>query len=119
MSNDLQVEVDRLVSIAHLHARNALSQPESLRELHLDVCRGFWKHYAAAFTTDESQSDAFADALDRATRALIAGMQESGTAVQVSNLLRVTDADAPLHPEHPSAMTLDELRPIFRKIIEQ
>jgi hypothetical protein len=119
MSNDLQVEVDRLISIAHLHALNALSQPESLRELHLDVCRGFWKHYAAAFTTDESQSDAFADALDRATRELIAGLQQNGTPVQVSNVLRVVDVDPPLHPGQPIAMTLEELRPIFRKIIGQ
>jgi hypothetical protein len=119
MSNDLQVEVDRLISIAHLHALNALSQPESLRDLHLDVCRGFWKHYAAAFTQNEGENDAFADALDRATRELIAGMQQNGTRVQKSNMLRVSDVDAPLQPGHPSAMTLEELRPIFRKIIEQ
>jgi hypothetical protein len=119
MSNDLQVEVDRLISIAHVHALNALAQPESLRELHLDVCRGFWKHYAAAFTMDESQSDAFADALDRATRDLIAGLEQQGARVQRANVLRLSDAEVPLHPGQPSALTLDELRPIFQRIIEQ
>jgi len=119
MSNDLQVEVDRLISIAHLHALNALSQPESQRDSHLAVCRGFWKHYAAAFATDETQCDSFADALDHATRDLIAELQQSGTRVQMSGVLRLSDHDTPLQPGHPSTLTLEELRPIFRKIIEQ
>jgi hypothetical protein len=119
MSNDLQVEVDRLISIAHLHALNALSQPEAQRQSHLDVCRGFWKHYAAAFTQNEGQCEAFADALDHATRDLIAELQQNGTRVQRSNVLRVAEVDPPLHPGQPIAMTLEELRPIFRKIIGQ
>lgn len=119
MSNDLQVEVDRLISIAHLHALNALSQPEAQRDSHLDVCRGFWKHYAAAFTTDERQCEAFADTLDHATRDLIAEMQQNGTRVQMSGVLRVAEVDPPLVAGQAVAMTLEELRPIFRKIIEQ
>jgi hypothetical protein len=118
MSDDLQMEVDRLISIAHLHALNALSQPEAQRDSHLDVCRGFWKDYAAAFTRNESQCEAFADALDHATRELILAIQQNGTRVQMSGLLRVADVDAPLHAGHPRAMTLEELRPIFRRIIE-
>jgi hypothetical protein len=119
MSNDLQVEVDRLVSIAHVHALHALSQPESQRDSHLDVCRGFWKHYAAAFTASETQCDAFADALDHATRDLIAEMQQNGTGPQTSNVLRLGNAGAKPQPGQPSTMSLQELRPIFRKIIEQ
>ena len=116
MSNDVQVEVDRLISIAHLHALNALSQPESERDSHLAVCRGFWKHYAAAFTANEGQSDSFADALDHATRDLIAELQQQGTKVQMSGLPRLSGAGAALQP---GTLALEELRPIFRKIIEQ
>jgi len=117
MSNDLQVEVDRLISIAHLHALNTLSHPEALRELHLDVCRGLWKHYAAAFTTDESQSDAFADALDRATRDLIAGIeQQQRPGAQTEGAAHVSDGKVPVPP---SAIALEGLRPIFTKIVEQ
>jgi type IV secretory pathway VirJ component len=119
MSNDLQVEVDRLVSIAHLHALNALSQPESQRDSHLDVCRGFWKHYAAAFTVDEGQCDAFVDALDHATRDLIAELQQETTRVHMSGVPRLGDDGAQAQAGPSSAMTLEELRPIFRKIIEQ
>ena len=119
MSNDLKVEVDRLISIAHLHALNALSQPESQRDSHLDVCRGFWKHYAAAFTASETQCDAFADALDHATRDLIAELQRNGTRVLQSGMIRVAEVDPPLVPGQTVAMTLEELRPIFRKIIGQ
>jgi hypothetical protein len=123
MSNDVQVEVDRLVSIAHLHALNALSQPEAQRDSHLDVCRGFWKHYAAAYTANERQCDAFADALDHATRDLIAELQQKGTPVQRSTMLRVAEVDPPLQAgppiAQPVAMTLEELRPIFQRIIEQ
>jgi hypothetical protein len=119
MSNDLQMEVDRLISIAHLHALNALSQPEAERDSHLAVCRGFWKHYAAAFATDETQRDSFADALDHATRDLIAEIQQNGTQAQMSGVLRLSDHGAPPQPGQPSTMTLDDLRPIFRKIIEQ
>ena len=119
MSNDLKLEVDRLISIAHVHALNALSQPESQRDSHLDFCRGFWKHYAAGFAADDSQCDAFADALDHATRELIAELQQSGTPVQMSNVLRLSDVGAELQAGQPSALTLEELRPIFRRIIEQ
>ena len=117
MSNDLKVEVDRLISIAHLHALNALSHPESERQSHLDVCRGFWKHYAAAFTASERQCEAFADTLDHATRELIAELQQQGAGAPMSGVLRVADVDPPLTPGHTSAMTLEELRPVFRKII--
>jgi hypothetical protein len=119
MSNDLQIEVDRLISIAHLHALNALSQPESQRDEHLAFCRGFWKHYAAAFATDETQCDRFADTLDHATRDLIAELQQAGTPVQMSGVLRLTADGAEPSAGPSSAMTLEELRPIFRKIIEQ
>lgn len=119
MSNDLQFEVDRLISIAHLHAVNALSQPESQRDQHLAYCRGFWKHYAAAFATDETQCDHFADTLDHATRDLITELQQNGTPVQMSGVLRFSADGAEPQPGQSGAMTLEELRPIFRKIIEQ
>ena len=119
MSNDLKIEVDRLISIAHLHALNALSQPESQRDQHLAFCRGFWKHYAAAFATDETQCDSFADTLDHATRDLIAELQQNGTRVQMSGMLRVSADGVELQPSQPTTLTLEELRPIFRKIIEQ
>jgi hypothetical protein len=119
MSNDLQVEVDRLISIAHVHALNNLAQPEALRELHLDVCRGIWKHYAAAFTASESQRDAFAEALDRATRDLIAGLQQQDNGARTAHAVDVSDAEVPLHAGQPGAVALEGLRPIFSKMVEQ
>jgi hypothetical protein len=119
MSNDLQIEVDRLISIAHLHAVNALSQPETQRDQHLAYCRGFWKHYAAAFAEDERQCESFADTLDHATRELIAELQQNGTPVQMSGVLRLSADGAEAPAGHPSTLTLEELRPIFRKIIEE
>jgi hypothetical protein len=119
MSNDLQVEVDRLISIAHVHALNNLAQPEALRELHLDVCRGIWKHYAAAFTASESQRDAFAEVLDRATRDLIAGLQQQASSAPISNGVGAPDADVPPDAGQAHAVALEGLRPIFSKMVEQ
>jgi hypothetical protein len=102
MSDEVQSEVERLISIAQLHAWNALARPAAERDSHLAVCRDFWKHYAAAFTTTESQCDGFADALERATRDLMAEMEKNAAVIRTAD-----------------ALTLDELRPIFRRIIGQ
>ena len=119
MSNDLKMEVDRLISIAHLHARNALARPEAQRDTHLAVCRGFWKHYAAAYAADEEQSDSFVEALDRATRDLMLEMQKNAAVVQASGGFALPDTAASAQVGKPIENTLDELRPIFRQIIGQ
>jgi hypothetical protein len=119
MSDDLQTEVDRLISIAHWHAAKALARPPSQWDSHLAVCRGFWKHYAEAFTADEGQRESFVDALERATRDLMAEMQKNAAVIQQAGGVRITDDAARPHPGKPTALTLDELRPIFRQIIEQ
>jgi hypothetical protein len=119
MRNDLMMEVDRLISIAHLHAMNALARPESQRDTHLAFYRGFWEHYAAAYTTDEDQSDSFVAALDRATRDLMLEIEKNAAVVQASGSFSVSDDAAGSQSGKPIAHTLDGLRPIFRQMIGQ
>ena len=119
MRDDLQIEVERLIGIAHLHARNALARPAAQRDTHLAVCRDFWKHYAAAYTASDAQRDSFADALDRATRDLMAEMQQTAQVAYLPSGLHPAEALARLQSGRPIAHTLEELRPIFRQIIGQ
>jgi hypothetical protein len=119
MSDDTQSEVERLVSIARLHAWNALARPPAQRDTHLATCRDFWKHYAAALTTSEAQCDGFADALHGATRDLMAEMEKNVAVIRASGGFRMFEDSSRLQPGSADAITLDELRPIFRKIIGQ
>ncbi len=120
MSDDTQTEVDRLVGIAKLHAWNALARPPAQRDAHLAVCRDFWKHYAAAFATSDSQCEDFAAALERATRDLMAEMRRNIAVIhQAGGFRQLEDAAARLQPGQADPMTLEELRPIFRQIIGQ
>ncbi|HVT51335.1 MAG TPA: hypothetical protein VHE77_07200 [Dongiaceae bacterium] len=118
MSNDLQTEVDRLVSIAQWHAWNILGRPPAEREGHLATCRATWMHYAAAFNTSAAECEDFADALDRATRDLMAEIQQNIVVVREAGGLRLRGQLSQQKPGKPQALTLAELRPIFRQIIE-
>ena len=118
MSNDLQTEVDRLVSIAQWHAWNILGRPPAEREGHLATCRATWMHYAAAFNTSAAECEDFADALDRATRDLMAEIQQNIVVVREAGGLRLRGQKPQPEPGKPQALTLAELRPIFRQIIE-
>jgi hypothetical protein len=119
MSDDMQTEVERLVSIAQLHAWNALARPPAQRDAHLATCRDFWKHYAAAFATSDSQCDGFADSLERATRDLMAEMEKNVAVIRAAGGFRMFEDATRLQPGKSNALTLDELRPIFRQIIGQ
>jgi hypothetical protein len=124
MSDELQTEVDRLISIAQLHAWNALARPPAQRDAHLAHCRDFWKHYAAAFTTSDAQTDEFADALDRATRDLMVEIRRNIAVIHQAGGFRMLEDSGQLNTGRPEpgktkALTLDELRPIFRQIIGQ
>ncbi len=112
MNNESQMEVDRLISIAHLHALNALALPGAERDDHIAVCRGFWKHYAAAFTTHEAECDSFADALEHATRDLMTEMLRKAPSIEAATGFRLSE-------DSGSPQTLAELRPIFQQIIGQ
>jgi hypothetical protein len=117
MSDDTQIEVDRLVSIAKLHAWNALAESPAQRDAHLTVCRDFWKHYAAAFAPSDAECDAFADALERATRDLMVEMRKNIAVIQQAGGFRRFEDTA--QPATVDGFTLEELRPIFRRIIGQ
>jgi len=119
MSGDTQMEVDRLVSIAQLHAWNALARPPAERDAHLAGCRDFWKHYAAAFATTDSQCDDFADTLHHATRDLMAEMQKNIAVIREAGGFRPFEDAARQQPPTANGFTLEELRPIFRRIIGQ
>lgn len=115
--DDTQTEVERLVGIAQLHAWNALARPPAQRDAHLATCRDFWKHYAAAYTTSEAQCDGFADSLERATRELLAEMEKNIAVIRRAGGFRMVEDAVRMEPGRSDALTLDELRPIFRKII--
>jgi hypothetical protein len=121
MQTDVQqiAEVERLVSIAQLHAWNALARPPAQRDSHIAICRDFWKHYAAAFTTSDAQCDGFADSLERATRDLLAEMEKNIAVIRQAGGFRMVEDAVRLQPGRSEALTLDELRPIFRRIIGQ
>jgi hypothetical protein len=117
MSDDTQTEVDRLVGIAKLHAWNALGRSPAQRDAHLAVCRDFWKHYAAAFATSDAQCEEFADALERATRDLMAEMRKNIAVIQqAGGFRRFQDA---ARQATANGFAMEELRPIFRQIIGQ
>ncbi len=119
MSDDTQSEVDRLVSIAKLHAWNALGRSPAERDAHLAVCRDFWKHYAAAYATSDSQCDDFADSLERATRDLIVEMRQNIAVIHRAGGFRLVEDADKLQPGKTDALSLEELRPIFQQIIGQ
>lgn len=125
MNIALQNEVKRLIGIARVHAVNALARPVDQREAYLARYRGVWNFYAAAFTGSDAERECFTDALDRATRNLMAEI-ESNAAVLcpavVGQWLAPTiaaDAPAATEPQYRpgEVITLDELRPILREII--
>jgi hypothetical protein len=118
MSNEMQTEVERLIGVAQSHAWNALARPLAQRESYLVICRDSWKHYATAFNTSPSECDGFADSLQRATRDLMVEIQKNIAVVQDAGGFRMSQDAVRLHPDQPKALTLEELRPIFRQIIE-
>jgi len=68
-------EIKRIMEIARGHAAAALAKPETQRDSHLAFCRLNWKRYAAGITRSTAEGERFADALERATRDLMALMQ--------------------------------------------
>jgi hypothetical protein len=86
-----------------------------VRDAQLAVCRDFWKHYAAAFAADQAQCKEFADALERATRDLMADMRKNIAVIrEAGGFRRFEDAAQPLTV---NGYTLEELPPIFQRII--
>jgi hypothetical protein len=71
-------EVRRLMGIVREHAKAALAKPLAQRESHLAFCRENWKRYAKGMTWRTGECERFALALDRATRDLIAQVEETG-----------------------------------------
>jgi len=78
MSED--TEVKRLFAIARGHAKTALAKPVTQRESYLAFCRLNWKRYASGFSKSNTECERFANALDRATRDLVALIEEGGDA---------------------------------------
>jgi hypothetical protein len=74
-----QKEVQRLLGFAREHARAALAKPEVQRESYLAFCKLNFKRYAAGISRSPAEAERFASALDRATRDIMAEMQQ-GTA---------------------------------------
>lgn len=71
-------EVERLIGICREHAKAALATPVTQREYYLRTCRNNWKRYAAGLSHRTGEWDRFAAVLDRATRDIIALIEESG-----------------------------------------
>jgi hypothetical protein len=86
MPDAVEKEVQRLIGIAREHARAALAKPEIQRESHLAFCRLNWKRYAAGVSKSAVAGERFATALDRATRDLMALMQDPAMAERVEKL---------------------------------
>ena len=116
MSNDVQMEAQRLVAIAQSHALYALAQPLPLRERYLANCWHAWRHYAAAYSTSEFECGDFADVLERATQDLLAEIQRNIAAVEAVGLRVVANPNWP-QPAEPNAPVPQELRPVFRRVI--
>ena len=120
MNTAMQSEVGRLIGVAQVHAVNALACPAREREDRLFRYRIVWVNYAAAFTESTLERDCFADALDRTTRELMVEMESRGVAIQPSAVSHTTAPvrAAPLYGTG-TAITLEQLRPIIRRIVEQ
>jgi hypothetical protein len=119
MSDPTQIEVERLMGIARLHALYALAQPVPQREPHLADCRAFWKRYAAAFTGSDTEHERFANALDRATRDLMAVLDQRDALARLLAATRPPVREGQEQDEPQPGLTLEELRPILRRIISQ
>lgn len=105
-------EIQRLVGIAREHARAALAKPEVQRESFLGFCRLNWKRYATGISKSPAERERFASALDRATRDLMALMQDPANAERVEAL-------SPWHPLSDDAVegALDSVT-VFEAAIE-
>jgi hypothetical protein len=90
-------EIQRLVGIAREHARTAIAKPEVQRESFLGFCRLNWKRYAAGIARSTAEGERFANAMDRATRDLMALMQDPANAQRVEAL-------SPWHPLSDAAV---------------
>jgi hypothetical protein len=112
--------------LVRVHALNTLARPADQRETCLSRYRLVWADYAASFTAIDAERKCFADALDRATRDMIVEIVSNCPDIPSSVLLHMV---APLIAADPHAtpepryrgepITLEELRPIIRKIIGQ
>src|ERR1700759_2711107 len=116
MSNEVQTEVERLVAIARSHALYALARPQPLQDAYLANCRRAWKHYAAAFNSSESGCDDFADSLERATRNLMTEIRKNIAVIVESGNFPI--AGDSTQSAELNGLTLEELRPMFRRIVE-
>jgi hypothetical protein len=120
MDATLQSEVGRLISVARVHAENALAYPAHEREDRLFRYRIVWINYAAAFTESTAERDCFADALDRVTRDLITETEARGAAIPFATASRAAGPVRAAPLARPGdATTLEQLRPIIRRIVEQ
>jgi hypothetical protein len=123
MNSTLEEEIERLRAVARVHALTVLSRPADQHERYLARYRLVWAQYALAFSKNDAERQTFVDALDRATRDM---MLEIGS-TDVAMWRRATDrwvaqtlaADTPVEPRHSpgDVITLEQLRPILRKII--
>jgi hypothetical protein len=94
------------MEVVRQHAQGALALPGSLREPYRLRCREEWQRYAATISGEPGAQARFAAALETATADFIAALEAQGPVVALG-------ADASPLP------TLDELRPVFRRIIRQ
>jgi hypothetical protein len=126
MNAALQSEVQRLMGIARMHALTAMARPADQRESCLARYRLVWAQYAAAFSGSDAERESFVDALDRATREIMAQIESSDIAIWraetdkwiAQTLLPQTLAGVTELRHRPGdVISLEQLRPILRKII--
>jgi len=109
-------DAECLVGIARRHAAVALACPADVRASHLAACRTVWLHYAAAFSTSPVSHERFADALQDATRALMATQREA-EGLPPDTLWECHSNEPPQAVDE--IITIEELRSILRQIIRQ
>jgi hypothetical protein len=125
MNAALENEVRRLMGVARVHAEQTLARPADKREAHLARYRIVWNFYAAVFTESEAERECFTGSLDRATRDLMAKIESNDSDLPpplpihtIAQTIAASTNRAP-EPQHRpgEVITLEELRPILRKII--
>ena len=113
-------EVERLMGICREHARAALAQPVTQREYFLRTCRNNWKRYAAGLSHRTGEWDRFAAALDRATRDIIALIEESGGVELQEDSKRLQFARDSVEGAMDSVITYEAaIEPVIPEVIEE
>lgn len=93
-----------ITAIARRHAAIALAGPAETQSARLAACRLVWINYATAFAVSAATQKRFADDMVEITRALMAHQQAGDLALPAAGA---------------AILTIEELRPLLRQIIEQ